>query len=58
LDFGKRCIDIPVDSELFLQLGISGPPATQYFPSCFGFFCELKFELHAILMMIEAHSNQ
>ena len=37
---GKPCIDIPSVRELFLQLTLPGPPATQYFPNCFCFFFE------------------
>lgn len=42
LSLGKRCIDIPSIFELFLQLTLPGPPATQYFPRDFPFarlFC-------------------
>ena len=42
LSLGKRCIDIPSVFELFLQLTLPGPPATQYFPRDFPFarlFC-------------------
>jgi len=37
LSLGNRCIDIPGVFELFLQLTLSGPPATQYFPRDFPF---------------------
>jgi hypothetical protein len=29
---GNSCIDIPAVKELFLQLDLFGPPATQYLP--------------------------
>ena len=51
-------MDIPSVEELFLQLTLPGPPATQYFPNCVLCFAMPIASCSFVAAIVQDDSNQ